>query len=138
MNNSYFKKISFGPILFLDNIFDDKFLEEKKSALSPMFLDDSIQSQNNNSNNLKSPKTYSKSINKLSISADKLFNKRKSRKSLSGSFDSNIILVSSYQEDDSAECPIIKEINKLIKDPKILILRNLSKRKKRQRKRKEF
>ena len=135
MNNSDFTKISFGPILFLDNIFNDKFLEEKESALSPIFLDDSIQNQNNNSSNLKFQKTNSKSINKLSISVDKLIEKRKSRKSQSGLYNSNIILVSSYQEDDSVECPIIKEFNKLIKDPKILIIRNISKRKKRIRKR---
>ena len=138
MNNSNFTKISFGPILFLENIFDDKFLEEKESALSPIFLDDSIQSQNNNSNNLNFPTTNSKSKNKLSISADKFINKRNSRKSQSGLYDSNIILVSSYQEEDSVECPIIKEINKVIKDPKILILRNLSNRKKRQKKRNDI
>jgi len=132
MYNSDFTKSSFGPALFLDNIFDDKFIEEKKIALSPIFLDDSIPSQNINSNNLKFQKTNSKSINKLNISNDKYFDKRKSRKSQSGSYDSNIILISSNQEDDSHECPIIKEINKLIRDPKILKMKKSSKRKKRQ------
>jgi hypothetical protein len=138
MYNSDFTKISFGPILFLDNIFDDKFLEEKESALSPIFLDDSIQSQNNNPKNLKFPKTNSKNLNKLNISVDKFFDKRKTRKRISSSYDSNIILVSSYQEDDSVECPIIKEIKKLKRDPKILTIIKHSKRKKRQGRRKEF
>ena len=134
MYNSDFTKSSFGPTLYLDNIFDDQFIREKENALSPIFLDDSIPTQNN----LKFQKTNSKSINKLNISNDKSFDKRKSRKSQSGSYDSNIILVSSNQEDDSHECPIIKEINKLIRDPKILKIRKPSKRKKRQGKRNEF
>ena len=132
MYNSDFTKSSFGPTLFLDNIFNDKFIKDKENALSPIFLDDSIPSQNINSNNLKFQKTNSKSINKLNVSNDKFFDKRKSRKSQSGSYDSNIILISSNQEDDSHECPIIKEINKLIRDPNLIIKKKSSKRKKRQ------
>ena len=100
--------------------------------MSPIFLDDSIPIQNINSNNLKFQKTNSKSINKLNVSNDKFFDKRKSRKSQSGSYDSNIILISSNQEDDSHECPIIKEINKLIRDPNLIKKKKSSKRKKRQ------
>jgi len=132
MYNSDFTKSSFGPTLFLDNIFDDKFIKDKENALSPIFLDDSIPSQNINSNNLKFQKTNSKSINKLNVSNDKFFDKRKSRKSQSGSYDSNIILISSNQEDDSHECPIIKEINKLNRDPNLIKKKKSSKRKKRQ------
>ena len=132
MYNSDLTKSSFGPTLFLENIFDDKFIKDKENALSPIFLDDSIPSQNINSNNLKFQKTNSKSINKLNVSNDKFFDKRKSRKSQSGSYYSNIILISSNQEDDSHECPIIKEINKLIRDPNLIKKKKSSKRKKRQ------
>ena len=65
----------------------------------------------------------------MNISSDKYFDKKKSRKSLSGSYDSNIVLISSKQEEDSHECPIIKEINKLIRDPEILKIRRPTKRK---------
>ena len=76
MYNSDFTKSSFGPTLFLDNQFDDKFLEEKEYALSPIFLDDSIptnKNDSNQSNHLLFQKTNSKSINMLNISADKYF-----------------------------------------------------------------
>ena len=138
MYNSDFAKSSFGPTLFLDNIFDDKFIKDKENALSPIFLDDTIPSPDINSNNLKFQKTNSKSINKINVSNDKFFDKRKSRKSQSGSYDSNIILVSFDQDDDSHECPIIKEINKLIKDPKLIKMRKSPKRKKRQGNLNEF
>ena len=131
MYNSDFTKSSFGPTLFLDDMFDDKFLEEKEYALSPIFLDDSIPSHKNDSNHLLYQKTNSRSIKMLNISCDKTFDKKKSRKSLSGSYDSNIILVSSKQEDESRECPIIKEINKLIRDPQILKIRRPTRRKRR-------
>ena len=131
MYNSDFIKSSFGPTLFLDNMFDDKFLEEKEYALSPIFLDDSIPSQNNDSNQLLFQKTNSRSIKMLNISYDKTFDKKKSKKSHSGSYDSNIVLVSSKNEDDSRECPIIKEINKLIRDPQILKIRKPTRRKRR-------
>ncbi len=130
-NLTNFTRNSFGPTLFLDNQFDDKFLEEKEYALSPIFLDDSIPSHKNDSNHLLFQKTNSKSIKMLNISCDKYFDKKKSKKSLSGSYDSNIVLVSSKQEDESHECPIIKEINKLIRDPQILKIRKPTRRKRR-------
>ena len=129
MYNSDFTKSSFGPTLFLHNMFDDKFLEEKEDALSPIFLDDSIPTHKNDSNNLLFQKTNSRSIKMMNISSDKYFDKKKSRKSLSGSYDSNIVLISSKQEEDSHECPIIKEINKLIRDPEIIEIRRPTKRK---------
>jgi hypothetical protein len=131
MYNSDFMKSSFGPTLYLDNQFDDKFLEEKEYALSPIFLDDSIPSHKNDSNHLLFQKTNSRSIKMLNISCDKNFDKKKSRKSHSGSYDSNIVLISSKQEEESRECPIIQEINKLIRDPQILKMRKPTRRKRR-------
>jgi len=110
-----FTKNAFGPILSLDNQFDEKFLDEKESALSPMILDDCIQIQNNNNtNNLKKDK---KNINnglkekpKYRFSTDK----RKSKKSsIAGSYGSNIIIISSYKDEDDRN-PITEEVNKLI------------------------
>ena len=131
MYNSDFTKSTFGPTLYLDNMFDDKFLEEKEYALSPIFLDDSIPSNKNDSNNLLFQKTNSKSKKMLNISCDKTFDKKKSKKSHSGSYDSNIVLISSKKEEDSKECPIIKEINKLIRDPQILKITRPTRKKRR-------
>ena len=67
MYNSDFTKNSFGPALFFDNIFDDKFLKEKEFALSPISLDDSIPTQKNTSNNLNLFEANFKSINDKKI-----------------------------------------------------------------------
>jgi len=119
MNNSQLSKNSFGPTLYLNNIFDDEFLKQKESALSPIFLDDSIPNQNKISNKLKLEKTISK--NKLSISSDI----KKSKKSLMSSYGygSNIILISSKQDDDTKENPVVTEFNKLMLDSQILTKR---------------
>ena len=112
-----FTKNSFGPTLNLNNEFNKIFLEDKQSALSPIYLDDSIQVKPFNSNKLSLTKTNSKGNNdknKLSISSDY---PRKSIKSSAGSYGSNIILITN-KEEDSKECLIIDEINKLLKDPR--------------------
>ena len=130
---SNFTNNEFGPVIFLNEIFDDKFLKEKEFALSPMSLDDTIPNQNNNNLfNLTISKTNSKNINDkkntLSISSDLLFDKSKSKKSFS-SYGSNIIIISSHQEDEPKECPILHAINQFLKDPKNLRIKKTNKRK---------
>ena len=121
-----FTKNTFGPIIYPDNIFDVNFLKEKESALTPISLDDSTPIQIHSSNNLFFDKLNSKSIidkNKLSI-APELFHEKKSRlsskKSSLGSYGSNIIIISTHQEEDSKDGLIVEEINKLLKGPKNL------------------
>ena len=122
-----FTKQNFGPILDLNNRFDNKFFEEKKSALSLILLDDSVQVKPFSSNKLTLQKTNSRK-NKLSISSDYLFENRKSIKSSAGSYGSNIVLISN-KEEDSKDRLIIDEINKLLKDPKNLRVKKPNKRK---------
>ena len=128
-----FTKNTFGPLLFPNNIFDEKFLKEKESALSPIALDDTVQIQTNTSYNLWE-KTNSKSIkdkNKLNFTCDLINEKRKSlNKNSIGSYGSNIIIVSSNQDNDSKDGLIIEEINKLLKDPKNLKIKKTNKRSK--------
>ena len=128
---SNFTKNQFGPTLFLNDIFDENFLKEKESALSPMSLDDTIPNQNNNIYNLTLSKTNSKKYNEkkntLSLSSELIFDKKKSKKSY-GSYGSNIIIISS-NKDDQSECPIITAINTLLKDPKNLRIKKTNKRK---------
>ncbi len=128
-----FTKNTFGPLLFPNNIFDEKFLKEKESALSPIALDDTVQIQTNTSYNLWE-KTNSKSIkdkNKLNFTCDLINEKRKSlNKNSIGSYGSNIIIVSSNQDNDSKDGLIIEEINKLLKDPKNLKITKTNKRSK--------
>ena len=128
-----FTKNTFGPLLFPNNIFDEKFLKEKESALSPIALDDTVQIQTNTSYNLWE-KTNSKSIkdkNKLNFTSDLINEKRKSlNKNSIGSYGSNIIIVSSNQDNDSKDGLIIEEINKLLKDPKNLKIKKTNKRSK--------
>ena len=125
-----FTKNTFGPLLFPNNIFDEKFLKEKESALSPIALDDTVQIQTNN----LWEKTNSKSIkdkNKLNFTCDLINEKRKSlNKNSIGSYGSNIIIVSSNQDNDSKDGLIIEEINKLLKDPKNLKITKTNKRSK--------
>ena len=64
---SNFTNNEFGPTLFLNEIFDNKFLQEKEFALSPMMLDDTIPQNNNNIFNLNYSKTNSKNINEKKI-----------------------------------------------------------------------
>ncbi len=128
-----FTKNTFGPLLFPNNIFDEKFLKEKESALSPIALDDTVQIQTNTSYNLWE-KTNSKSTkdkNKLNFTCDLINEKRKSlNKNSIGSYGSNIIIVSSNQDNDSKDGLIIEEINKLLKDPKNLKIKKTNKRSK--------
>ena len=128
-----FTKNTFGPLLFPNNIFDEKFLKEKESALSPIALDDTVQIQTNTSYNLWE-KTNTKSIkdkNKLNFTSDLINEKRKSlNKNSIGSYGSNIIIVSSNQDNDSKDGLIIEEINKLLKDPKNLKITKTNKRSK--------
>ena len=128
-----FTKNTFGPLLFPNNIFDEKFLKEKESALSPIALDDTVQIQTNTSYNLWE-KTNTKSIkdkNKLNFTCDLINEKRKSlNKNSIGSYGSNIIIVSSNQDNDSKDGLIIEEINKLLKDPKNLKITKTNKRSK--------
>ena len=128
-----FTKNTFGPLLFPNNIFDEKFLKEKESALSPIALDDTVQIQTNTSYNLWE-KTNSKSIkdkNKLNFTCDLINEKRKSlNKNSIGSYGSNIIIVSSNQDNDSKDGLIIEEINKILKDPKNLKIKKTNKRSK--------
>ena len=128
-----FTKNTFGPLLFPNNIFDEKFLKEKESALSPIALDDTVQIQTNTSYNLWE-KTNTKSIkdkNKLNFTSDLINEKRKSlNKNSIGSYGSNIIIVSSNQDNDSKDGLIIEEINKLLKDPKNLKIKKTNKRSK--------
>ena len=128
-----FTKNTFGPLLFPNNIFDEKFLKEKESALSPIALDDTVQIQTNTSYNLWE-KTNTKSIkdkNKLNFTCDLINEKRKSlNKNSIGSYGSNIIIVSSNQDNDSKDGLIIEEINKLLKDPKNLKIKKTNKRSK--------
>ena len=137
MYNSDFTKSSFGPALFFDNIFDDKFLKEKEFALSPISLDDSIPTQKNTSNNLnlfeKNFKIINDKKNKLSLSPDVYFEKRKSKRTSLSSYGSNIIIIPA-QDDDIEECPIISEVNKLIKDPNTLLKVRKSSKKRRNEK----
>ena len=117
MNNSQLLGNTFGqPTSHLDNIFEE-FLKQKESALSPIFLDDTIPNQNLNksSNKLKLEQNNSKN---LSISSDI----KKSKKSLISSYGygSNIIFVSSKQDDDSKENPVVTEFNKLMMNSQIL------------------
>ena len=125
-----FTKNTFGPLLFPNNIFDEKFLKEKESALSPIALDDTVQIQTNN----LWEKTNTKSIkdkNKLNFTSDLINEKRKSlNKNSIGSYGSNIIIVSSNQDNDSKDGLIIEEINKLLKDPKNLKIKKTNKRSK--------
>ena len=129
---SNFTKNQFGPTLFLNDIFDESFLKQKESALSPMFLDDSIPNQNNNIYNFAFPKTNSKKCNEkrntLSLSSELAFDKKKSKKSF-GSYGSNIIIISSNREDEARECPILEAINTLLKDPKNLRIKKTNIRK---------
>ena len=121
-----FTKNTFGPMLYPNNLFDQNFLKEKESALSPIFLDDTIPIQTNSSINLLLDKPNSKSIidkNKLSITSDLIYEKRSklsSKKNSIGSYGSNIVLISTNKEEDSKEGLIIEDINKLLKDPKNL------------------
>jgi hypothetical protein len=117
MNNSQRSRNTFGPTLYLNNMFDEEFLKQKESALSPIFLDDTIH--NPNTNKLKLEKNLSK--NKLSISSDI----KKSKKSLMSSYGygSNIILISSKQDDDPKENPVVAEFNKLMMGSQILTKR---------------
>ena len=128
-----FAKNKFGPTLFPNNIFDEKFLQEKESALAPIFLDDSFPIQTYNSNNITYQKTNSKSINnrmnRLSTSSEFIFDKKKSRRHSICSYGSNIILITNCQDDEAKECPIISEINKLLKDPKNLRIKKSHKKK---------
>ena len=128
-----FTKNKFGPTLFPNNIFDDNFLKEKESALSPIFLDDSFPIQTNVSNNITYEKTNSKSIkeriNRLSASSEFMFDKKKSRRHSICSYGSNIVLVTACQDDETNECPIVTEINKLLKDPKNLRIKKSNKKK---------
>ena len=128
-----FTKNTFGPLLFPNNIFDEKFLKEKESALSPIALDDTVQIQTNTSYNLWE-KTNTKSIkdkNKLNFTSDLINEKRKSlNKNSIGSYGSNIIIVSSNQDNDSKDGLIIEEINKILKDPKNLKIKKTNKRSK--------
>ena len=125
-----FTKNTFGPLLFPNNIFDEKFLKEKESALSPIALDDTVQIQTNN----LWEKTNTKSIkdkNKLNFTSDLINEKRKSlNKNSIGSYGSNIIIVSSNQDNDSKDGLLIEEINKLLKDPKNLKIKKTNKRSK--------
>ena len=119
MNNSQLSGNTFGqPTVHLDNIFEE-FLKQKESALSPIILDDTIPNPNKSANKLNLEKTYSK--NKLSISSDI----KKSKKSLMSSYGygSNIIFISSKQDDDSKENPVVTEFNKLMMDSQILTKR---------------
>ena len=128
-----FTKNKFGPTLFPNNIFDDKFLQEKESALSPILLDDSFPIQTNTSNNITYEKTNSKSIkdriNRISVSSEFKFDKRKSRRHSICSYGSNIVLITSCRDDENKECPVITEINKLLKDPKNLRIKKPNKKK---------
>ena len=119
MNNSQLSRNTFGPTLYLNDMFDEEFLKQKESALSPIYLDDTIPNPNKSSNKLKLEKTYSK--NKLSISSDI----KKSKKSLMSSYGygSNIILISSKKEDDTKENPVVAEFNKLMMESQILTKR---------------
>ena len=119
MNNSQRSKNTFGPMLYLDNKFDEEFLKQKESALSPIFLDDTIPNPNKNLNKLKLEKTISK--NKISISSDV----KKSKKSLISSYGygSNIILISSKIDDDTKENPVVTEFNKFMMGSQILTKR---------------
>ena len=121
-----FTKNTFGPMLYPNNLFDQNFLKEKESALSPIFLDDTIPLQTNSSINLLFDKPNSKSIidkNKLSIASELIYERRSklsSKKSSVGSYGSNIIIISTNKEEDSKDGLIIDEINNLLKDPKNL------------------
>ena len=119
-----FTKNAFGPTLFPQNIFDEEFLKEKESALSPISLDDSLPLPKQNTNNSIFEKTYSKSIkdknNRMSVSSELLFDKKKTKKSSLCSYGSNIILVTTNKEDVDANNLIGQEINKLLNDPKNL------------------
>ena len=119
MNNSQLSRRTFGPTLDLDNMFDEDFLKQKESALSPIFLDDTVSNPKKSSNRLKPEKTHSK--NKLSISSDI----KKSKKSLMSSYGygSNIIIISSKQDDDPKENPVVTEFNKLMMGSQILTKR---------------
>ena len=129
---SNFTKNQFGPALFLNDIFEENFLKEKESALSPMSLDDTIPNQNNNIYNLTFSKTNSKKCNEkrntLSLSSELIFDKKKSKKSY-GSYGSNIIIISSNKEDDQSECPILSALNTFLKDPKNMRIKKTNKRK---------
>ena len=121
-----FTKNTFGPMLYPNNLFDQNFLKEKESALSPIFLDDTIPLQTSSSINLLFDKPNNKSIidkNKLSITSELIYEKRSklsSKKSSVGSYGSNIIIISTNKEEDSKDGLIIDEINNLLKDPKNL------------------
>ena len=119
MNNSQRSKNSFGPMLYLDNMFDEEFLKQKESALSPIFLDDTIPNPKKNLKKLKLEKKTPK--NKLSISSDI----KKSKKSLVSSYGygSNIILISSKIEDDTKENPVVTAFNKYMMGSQILTKR---------------
>ena len=132
MYNSDFNKNLFGPTLILDNTFEDQFLKEKEYALSPISLDDSIPIQKSSSNNLNLIEANSKNVkdknNKLSLSPDIYYEKRKSKRNSLNSYGSNIIIISASPDDDTKECPIVREVNKLIREQNILRVRNPSKR----------
>ena len=129
-----FTKYTFGPNLFFTNTFDEKFLEEKQFALSPIDLDDSIPFRRDSSIIMKKEGTYSKNLNnKLTISSEKILDKKKSKKSSAGSYGSNIVLIS-YQDqsEDSKDCPIAEQVNKLVKkDPQIFRYKKHNTKKKR-------
>ena len=57
-----FSQNQFDPTS-INEIFYDKFLKEKESALYPIFLDDSIPIKNNESNNVIYEKLNSKKFN---------------------------------------------------------------------------
>ena len=128
-----FTKNTFGPNLFFTNTFDEKFLEEKKSALSSIDLDDSIPIKIDNSIILTNEKRNSKNVNnKLTLSSEMNFDKRKSKKSSIGSYGSNIVIITNQeQSDDSKECPITAQVNKLLKDPQALRFKKYNSKRKR-------
>ena len=126
-----FTKCTFGPTLFIDNKYDHQFLEEKKSALLPIPLDDSLPNKSISPNRLSLDVQNSKSgtdkKNYLNISSEYLFDKKKTKKSSVGSYGSNIILITN-KEEDSKECLIIEEINKMLNDPKNLRIKKPKKK----------
>lgn len=112
-----------GPSILAKNYFDEMFLKEKDKALSPIFLDDKIVI-----NKEESEKEYKKEKSKRKKTKSKKKNESANdninRKASFDKYESNIVFVDNNDDDEEdnkeEECPIVKEVSKLAKKIKIV------------------
>lgn len=121
--NKYYSPPPKKFILKTEDIFNEQFLKEKDKALKPIILDDEIISETDTDINEKNSKGSKETKQAKKVKSLNKKNRKGSSKKINkdskNNFNSNIIIVQSNRDDkDIDECPVLKELKKVMESGK--------------------